>query len=158
MVLVNSYIFRLLQLYYRAICISAAFRVITNMIHTVSTFPTVSSISTSLDANTLSPIFKVTILIPIAVFVKLAVWGTFKTIDTFLPHFTLTCNILVGAVDQVRVVADRPIRILNRDIKVQTSTNHWSAFKQANLQIRIANPEPATIYKANGINFSISYT
>ena len=146
MVLINSYLFILLQLHYRAICISAAFRVITNMIDTVSTFPTVSSISTSLDANALSSIFIVTILIPIAVFVQLAVWDTLIAIDTFLPHFTLTCNILVGAVDQVRVVADRSIRILNRDIKVQTSTNHWSAFKQANLQIRIAHPEPAAIY------------
>ena len=115
------------------------------MIHTSSTSSTSRIVSAALQAYPLTPIRIVTIFIIVAVSIKLAIWGAQISINTILPYFTLSCVRLVFTINHMWIVANRSIRILNRDIKVQASTNHRSAFKQAVCEIRFAHPKSAAI-------------
>jgi len=127
------------------IIISTAFWFITHMVDTFSTSTTIHSIPASLMAITFTSIRKITILIRITMSIQFAVGNAFEPIDTFLPNFTLACNILICAIDQLRVIADRSIWVLNRYVKVKASSNHRSTFEQAISQIWFAYPKSAAV-------------
>ena len=133
------------KLSYRAIWVCAAFRCITKMINTSSTSFTSRIISAALPAYPLTAIRIVTIFIIIAVSIKLAIWGAQISINTILPYLTLACVRLVFTINHTWIVANRSVRILNGDIKVQASTNHWSTFKQAVSEVRFAHPKSAAV-------------
>jgi len=141
-----------------AVLIGAAFQVWALVVNTVSARITGRSVAAALVAIALAALFEVAVLVVLAVRVDLAVGRTDRPgQDALLPRVAnRAVFVFHRAVDLLRPVASRSDRILVAHVKVQRSAvSHGSALVQAIRQVRLANPESATVvYMLNENRFS----